>query len=227
MAVEFSQFPGRYERHYRRRLANPLFPGDPVALDQEVLLEMQRLDHEELLGFLAELRQAVQRAVNLKPNVGSEVVLELKEQLDRLYEISAGLAEDHGGNQAAIKQLLEVIMRNVERGAAADPRAMDELAQERIARAAHFELLATPLVADLLHPHSNIAADELAPSLLSEDGPGLAAALQLFDLAQLRQVFADASDRLVNCAEPPAGAHARLQQIGSRLALLERQAALN
>ena len=39
MAVEFSQFPGRHERHYRRRLANPLFPGDPVALDQEVLLE--------------------------------------------------------------------------------------------------------------------------------------------------------------------------------------------
>ena len=118
MAVEFSQFPGRYERHYRRRLGNPLFAGDPVALDQEVLLEMQRLDHEELLGFLAELRQAVQRAVDLKPNVGSEVVLELKEQLDRLYEVSAGLADDHGGNQAAIKQLLEVIMRNVERGAA-------------------------------------------------------------------------------------------------------------
>lgn len=227
MAVEFSQFPGRHERHYRRRLANPLFPGDPVALDQEVLLEMQRLDHEELLGFLAELRQAVQRAVDLEANVGSEVVLELKEQLDRLYEVSAGLADDHGGNQAAIKQLLEVIMRNVERGAAGDPRAMDELAQERVARAAHFELLATPLVADLLHPYSTIAAGELAPSLLSEDEPGLAAALQLFDLAQLHQIFADASECLGNCAEPPAAAHARLQQIGARLALLKRQTALN
>jgi hypothetical protein len=227
MAVQFSKFPGRHERHYRRRLANPLFPGAAPASDQEVLLEMQRLDHEELLGFLAELRQTVQSAVDLQPNVASDEVLELKEQLDRMYEVSAGLAEDHGGNQAAIKQLLEVIMANVERGAAGDPRAMDELAQERVARAAHFELLATPLVADLLHPYSNIAADELAPSLLSEDEPGLAAALQLFDLLQLRQVFADASDCLANCAEPPAGAHARLQQIGSRLALLERQTELD
>lgn len=227
MAVEFSQFPGRYERHYRRRLANPLFPGDPVALNPEVLLEMQRLDHEELLEYLAELRQVVQRAVDLKPNVGSEVVLELKEQLDRLYEVSAGLADDHGGNQAAIEQLLAVIMRNVERGAAGDPQAMDELAQEKTARAAHFELLATPLVADLLHPHSTIAADELAPSLLSEDEQGLAAALQLFDLAQLSQVFADAGECLANCAESPAGADARLQQIGARLALLKRQTALN
>ena len=227
MAVEFSQFPGRYERHYRRKLANPLFPRDPVALDQEVLLEMQRLDHEELLAFLTELRQVVQQAVDLKPNVGSEVVLELKEQLDRLYEASAGLADDHAANQAAIKQLLEVIMRNVERGAAGDPRAMDELAQEKIARAAHFELLTTPLVADLLHPHSTIVADELAPSLLSEDEQGLAAALQLFDPAQLSQVFADAGECLASCAQPPAGAHARLQQIGARLALIRRQTTLN
>ena len=227
MAVEFSQFPGRYERHYRRRLANPLFPGDPLAFDQEALLEMQRLDHEELLAFLGELRQVVQQAVDLKPNVGSEVVLELKEQLDRLYEVSAGLADDHGANQAAIKQLLEVIMHNVERGAAGDPRAMDELAQEKIARAAHFELLATPLVADLLHPQSTIAADELAPSLLSEDEPGLDAALQLFDLAQLGQVFADASACLAGCAQAPADAHARLQQIGARLKMVRGQTALN
>ena len=227
MAVEFSQFPGRYERHYRRRLANPLFPGGPVALDQETLLEMQRLDHEELLEFLTELRQVVQQAVELKANVGSEVVLALKEQLDRLYEASAGLADDHAANQVAIRQLLEVIMLNVERGAAGDPRAMGELAQEKIARAAHFELLATPLVADLLHPHSTIAADELAPSLLSEDEQGLDAALQLFDPAQLGQVFADASACLAGCAQPPADAHARLQQIGDRLDLVRRDTALN
>ena len=227
MAVEFSQFPGRYERHYRRKIANPLFAGDPVALEQEVLLEMQRLDHEELLGFLAELRQVVQQAIDLKPNVASEVVLELKEQLDRLYEVSAGLAEDHGGNQAAIKQLLEVIMANVERGAAGDPPAMEELAQEKVARAAHFELLETPLVADLLHPLSTIAADELAPSLLSEDEQGLAAALQLFDQVQLDQLYADASECLAGCIQPPAGAHARLQQIAARLALVRRQTALN
>ena len=227
MKIPLSEKPGRHERHYRRRLNNPLFGDRAVARDDDALLETQRLDHEELIAFLQALRETVQRAVTLKPNEGSEVILELKEQLDRLYEQSAGLADEQAGNRSAIADLLDVIMRNVERGAAGDPRAMDELAQERVARAAHFELLATPLVADLLHPHSNIAADELAPSLLSEDGPGLAAALQLFDLAQLRQVFADASDCLANCAEPPAGARARLQQIGSRLALLERQAALN
>ena len=227
MSIPFSQLPGRHERHYRRKIGNPLFADGPLQSDEAQLLEMQRLDHEELLVFLGELRQTVRRAVDLKPNVGSEVVLELKEQLDRLYEVSAGLADDHSGNQAAIKQLLEVIMRNVERGAAGDPQAMDELAQEKVARAARFELLATPLVADLLHPQSTIVAAELAPSLLSENEQGLAAALQLFDLEQLAQLFADADRCLAGCDAPPPDAYARLQQIGASLALLRQQTALN
>jgi len=227
MPVPFSQLPGRHERHYRRKIGNPLFAEGPLQPDEAQLLEMQRLDHEELLAFLGELRQTVQRAVELKPNVGSEVVLELKEQLDRLYEVSAGLADDHGANQAAIKQLLEVIMRNVERGAAGDPQAMDELTQEKVARTAHFELLATPLVADLLHPQSTIAAAELAPSLLSEKEQGLAAALQLFDLGQLSQLFADAQQCLAASSEPPADAAARLRQIGARLALQKQHSVLN
>ena len=227
MAIPFSQLPGRHERHYRRKIDNPLVPGSPVELDEEVLLEMQRLDHEELLAFLGELRQTVQRAVDLKPNEGSEVVLELKEQLDRLYEVSAGLADDQAANQGAMAQLIEVIMRNVERGAAGDPQAMDELAQEKVARAAHFELLARPLVADLLHPQSTIGAEELAPSLLSESEQALAAALQLFDLEQLSQLFADAQQCLARCGEPPPDAAARLQQIGARLVHLKQHSAPN
>lgn len=224
MAIHFSQLPGRHERHYRRRLDNPLFPGGPYRVDEAQLLEAQRLDHEELLAFLTELRGTVQGAVELQPNVGSEVVLELKERLDRLYEQSAGLADEQGANQQVVRQLLEVIMRNIERGAAGDPRAMDELAQEHIARAAHFELLATPLVADLLHPQSTINAAELAPSLLSETEESLAAALQLFDFEQLSQLTADARDCLAACDRAPQEAVARLRQIETRLASLQPKA---
>lgn len=216
MAIPFSERPGRHERHYRRRLDNPLF-GDRTAvrMDEE-LLEVQRLDHEELMAFLAELRQTVQRAMQLAPNEGSEVVLGLKEHLDRLYEQSAGLAEDQRGNQAAIGELIEVIMRNVERGAAGDPQAIDELAQERRARAAHFELLRHPLVADLLHPDSTIQTDELAPSLLSSEPQALAAALELFDRDQLSALFASAQQCLANCPAASSSAQHRLAEIAAR-----------
>lgn len=227
MAIPFSQMPGRHERHYRRKIDNPLFPGPTEVRDDEALLETQRLDHDELLTFLTELRKTVQRAVDLKPNEGSELILELKEHLDRLYEMSSGLADDHRGNQTAIRDLLDVIMKNVERGAGGDPQALDELAQEREARAAHFELLLHPLVADLLHPQSAIGAEELAPSLLSEREESLSAALQLFDLEQMSALFADAQGCVAACAEPPAQAQHRLRQIAAQLARLKQQAAFN
>lgn len=219
MTTAFSQFPGRHERHYRRRLDNPLFGARATTLDRDVLLETQRLDHEELLAFLASLRATVQQAVDLAPNAGSEIVLEIKERLDRLYEQSAGLADDHAQNQAAIRDLLEVIMRNVERGAAGDPGALDELARERAAREAHFELLCSALVADLLHPDSTVTADDLAPTLLSASPADLAAALQLFDQAQLQHVLSAATACLARHPEAPPGAAERLRDIGAAAGL--------
>ena len=227
MTIPFSRFPGRHERHYRRKIANPLFPGGPDKPEDDSLLEVQRLDHEELLAFLAELRDTVQCAVDLRPKEGSERILEIKEKLDRLFETSAGLAEDHSGNQAAISQLVGSIMHNVERGAAADPLALEELAQERIARDAHFELLRSPLVADLLHPQSAISAEDLVPSLLSASEQDLDAALQLFDREQLGQLYRDARQQLGSIAEAPSTVIARLDQIAARLASLNQQMGCN
>jgi hypothetical protein len=224
MSVPFSQYPGRHERQYRRRIGNPLFRDAPAHVEDERLLAMQRLDHEELLAYLTALRSSVQRAMDLRPNEGSEVIIGIKEDLDRLYETSAGLAEDHAENQAAIRQLLEVIMRNVEWGAAGDPRALEELAQERAAREAHFALLASPLVADLLHPQSTIETTELAPTLLSAGEVDLAAALQLFDPDQLSQLYVDACGCLAAVADPPPAAQARLEQMAAQLGRLRGQA---
>ena len=83
MPIPFSERPGRHERHYRRRLDNPLF-NRPAVHGDEALLEVQRLDHDELLAFITELRAAVERAVALQPREDTEVVLKLKEDLPPL-----------------------------------------------------------------------------------------------------------------------------------------------
>jgi hypothetical protein len=227
MTTPFSQYPGRHERHYRRRLDNSLFEGRRATRDGEVLLEMQRLDHDELMDFLVALRSTVGEAVDLAPNAGSEIVLDIKERLDRLYEQSAGLADDHAHNQAAIRDLVEVIMRNVERGAAGDPTALDELAQERVAREAHFALLRSALVADLLHPDSAVSADDLAPTLLSASREDLAAALQLFDQPQLQHLLSTAEECLSRHPDAPPEAAARLREIGIQAGRYDAAAAPN
>lgn len=228
MGVPFSELPGRHERHYRRRLGNPLFADAPAEPNDDALLEVQRLDHEELLDFLAELRQLVQRAVDLKPNEDTQVVLDLKSDLDRAYETACGLADDQSGNKQAIRQLLAVIMKTIWQSAASDPLGEAELTQEEQARAAHFELLEQPLVADLLHPESVVVAGELVPTLLSESEPAVAAALQLFDVEQLASLAVEA--RQILDRRRPAAPNApgeRLEQIERRLAELRPDATLN
>ncbi len=191
MRIPFSELPGRHERHYRRRLDNPLF-DPPTEADDEALLEVQRLDHEELLAFITELRQTVSRAVALKPREETEVVLRLKEDLERLYETACGLADDQEGNKQAIEQLLGVILQTIRNNAEGDALAAQELAMEAQARTLHFTLLQQPLVADLLHPESLIGRDALVPTLLSEDADAVDAALTLFDEAQRAELAVEA-----------------------------------
>ena len=200
MTVPFSELPGRHERHYRRRLDNALF-AEPTHLDDEDLLEVQRLDHEELVAFVDELRGVVQRAISLKPNEESEVILALKEDLERLYETSAGLADDQRGNQEAIEQLMGVIMRTIAGNTGGDSLAEQELHMEAQARALHFEMLQTPLIADLLHPQSLIESDQLAATLLSESPEAVEMAIQMFDPEQVQQIAAQAQ-ALLEAADP-------------------------
>ena len=189
--VPFSERPGRHERHFRRRM-NPLFPRPVSGYTDEDILRVQRLDHEELLAFVVSLRGLVRRAVQLKPNEETQVILDLKGELEKHYETACALADEQGGNKQAIVQLIEVIMNSIRRNASADPLAERELAQEAEARRQHFAMLETPLVADLLHPQTLIEADELVPVFLTDPEEQVLVALKLFDLPQLQQLVREA-----------------------------------
>lgn len=197
MQVPFSEKPGRHERHFKRKLGNKLMPCPlPTEYDKEDLLEAQRLDHEELLQFLTGLRETVQRAVELQPREESQVVLDLKAELEKMYETACGLADEQGGNKSAIRQLIAVIMDKIRQGAGGDALAAQELAQEETARIIHFQLLEYPLIADLLHPQTLVASNELVGVLLTDPDDEVAAALTLFDYTQLQAICDDAGDLL-------------------------------
>jgi hypothetical protein len=96
----------------------------------------------------------------------------------------------------ALRKLIDLIMKAVRRSAGSDPLARQELADEEQAREIHFRILEQHLVADLLHPESPIAPEELAPSLLSATAEEVEAALELFDLPQVEEI-AQQSARLI------------------------------
>jgi hypothetical protein len=220
MDLPFTHKPGRRERHLRRRHENPLFAWPPREVAPEDLLAAQKADHEEMESFRGSFQDLVRRAVELPPNAGSDEVLSLKEELERHYEQSWGLPEDHAAEREAIVKLIGMIMKAVRRSAGDEPLARQELRDEEEARAIHFRLLQQPLVADLLHPDSPISPDELAPSVLSASEPEIDALFEFLDPDQLALLAAQAAELLDSLksreVELPE-ARARLAAIRGRL----------
>jgi hypothetical protein len=219
--LPFTHRPGRRERHLLRRHANPLFSWPPEQVTPERLLEAQRLDHEDLEAFRESFRALVQRAVDLPTDSGSELILELKTELERHYEQACGLPEDQSEPKQALAKLIEVIMRTLLRHVGDDPMAQQELADEVAARAIHFRLIEQPLVADLLHPDTPIGPQELTPSLLSATEAEFAAACELFDGHQLAAIV-DEADAL---RARLGGRDVEVRELAHRIEELRRAAA--
>ncbi len=216
MELPFTHKPGRRERHLRRRHDNPLFAWPPQEVPPDELLVARKADHDAGESFHSDFRALIQQAVELPPDAGSELILDLKEALERHYEQSFGLPGTQTDARAAIHKLIALIMQAVRRVAGTDPLARQELAEEEEAREIHFRLLEQPLVADLLHPDSPIGPDELAPAVLSATLDEVMAVLQILDTAQC----AELADQAIRLLEERAARGVDVSSARQRLALI-------
>lgn len=180
-----SENPGAHERHLIRRHANVLFGERATKVTSDSLQHKQKLDHDILQSFMLNFREVVSQAASLKANEESEVVLKVKDKLDRLYAGSVSIADDQTKVQQSIKKLIDVVMQSVRKSAADDPQALSELAQEDAAREANYNFLESKLVADILDSDSPIKHEDLIATLLCAEKDDLALAIQLFDLEQM------------------------------------------
>ncbi len=191
MTINFSPAPGPHERHLKRRLLNPLFPKPEKEITQQDIETAQQKDEEDLISFMTHFQSVVQKTTQLGSNSESDIVLEIKEQLDECYATSCAMPGDHSNLKIAIKKLIEAIMAAIRKGAAGDTTALKKLDEEDIARKMHNELHEKKLIADLMLENSPISENELTPTLLNEEAEDLDAALQLFTAEQLEVIVHD------------------------------------
>lgn len=192
MALQFSSSPGCRERHLQRKVGNPLFPESERSVTQAQVDEARRLDAEEQRAFDEQFRALLEEASGLSGSVDTEVILEMKERLDRLYDQCAGLGGDHTREKQALQQFNQVLMAAIQGAAAGDPMAAQELEQEQSAREMHLKLLEYSLVPDLLRADSPIGAHELVPTLLSQDRETVQVVMSLFDEQQQEEIRTEA-----------------------------------
>jgi len=201
MTLPFSALPGSRERQLQRQYNNPLFSEQQRTITASDLKKIQDEDLAQLATFTKAFQKLFDSASQLAENVQSDVILKLKEEADRLYELAACLPGDNNSAQESLTKLISVVMKAVKRGAGDDPKALSELQQETEARAMHTGLMKVPLVVDMLNPESLINPDNLAATMLSADLEELEAGLQLFEADQITLLYNDAETLVHDCTE--------------------------
>lgn len=163
-----------------------------------------------------DFRDLVQKVTELEPNAEAELLLQLKESLDKTYETSAGLAGDQAEIQQMIKRLLNMMMQSMWKAVGNDAQGISKLEMEEQARQSHFTLLEHPFIADLLAPDSPIDEKLMVPCLLSEDSNTVCLAVQLFDPEQQQLIYQQGAELVLGLDtsnERIEQAHKRMSEI--------------
>lgn len=217
MSIEvlFSAKAGRRERMLKRQYQNPLFEPACGVLNIEPfdIEDARKQDAQDVEQFVEHFRELVQQVAGLEPSADVDVVLKLKEMLDKTYEASAGLAGDQEEIREMIKRLLSMMMQSMWKAVGNDAQGISKLEMEEQARQAHFTLLEHPFIADLLAPDSPIDEKLMVPCLLSEASETVALAVQLFDPEQQQLIYQQAAELIAGLDS----AQQRVQQAQQRL----------
>ncbi len=219
MPLLFNKLPGYYESQIKRRYQNKLLKTDKNITQDDVNAAHQQ-DLQEIEQFRNDFTELMNRAIELEEKSESDVILQLKEDIDKLYEHCCGLAGDTSAYKKGLKKLMKVVMQAVWQGAGNDPTAHEELTQEEVARAQHYELLDIPLIPHLLRPDSQIQPEELVGVILGEEVEHAQHILSLFDHEHLVDLQKQAETLL---AEHDGAVHGA-PFAGSIAALLKEQA---
>ncbi len=185
MSFNFSTYPGAYERQFIRAQKHPqLFPKFDCST-QQLRLDQQQ-DQQEAENFQQDLIQLIQIVVDLDNQTDSQILLNIKAELEQAYTLACSLSQDQTQNKQAIARLIEVIIQTIEQHR--DPNdqlALKELEMEKQAREIHFNMIENPTIADLLREEPPFEQQSLLAVLLSENESSCMQCLSLFDDDQI------------------------------------------
>lgn len=217
-AMEFSEWPGAWERHIIRRHEFPMFFLDQAAPGMRELAQAQLLDKSELAQLETELAQLVSRCTEISESADIDVIRAIKTDLDRCYDSACGMGADLNEQKEALTLLNEVITTAIRRTLRDDDEhARLLLIKQESVRMRHLTRLNYPIVCDLLREVSSIPAQELAAAMLCETDEAFTVALEVLDPHSKRELLADINKLAVKLSDAP-----KPPDVERKLAILQK-----
>ncbi len=185
--IEFSEWPGAWERHVIRKAKNPQLFFRRLPPTEADLLKAQSRDQQELTQLNQHLATLAVQCTELTEESNAETIAAIKMDLDRCYDTACGLGADLKEQKDALSMLNEVITNSVRRALqeSDEHQRLLQIKQESL-RMRHLTRLSYPIVCDLLRSISPIPNAETAAAMLCETDEAFTVALDVLDEAKRR-----------------------------------------
>lgn len=188
--LKWTDNPGCFERHLRRRFQNPLFPHERQNVSREDLEKAQARDAEELGEFLREFRNLTEREKVLVEmrDVPAAYFLEQSRIIGELIKKAAAL----GGS--AFEHYPELVLR---RGLIEDLLGQESFSSDFVEKLDQIKMMHEirsestdhPLVAQMARPDTPISRDDVFATVLTEGPIAIRAVLSSIPAGDLRIRF--------------------------------------
>ena len=180
--LEFSEWPGAWERHVIRKTDFPHLFANTKSPLQKDLVQAQQLDKQELAQLELELAELLEQCSTITETTNIEHVSKIKNDLDRCYDTACGLGADLSEQKEALNLLNEVITTAIRRALRDDDehgRLM--LIKQESVRMRHLTRLNYPIVCDLLRAVCPIPPADIPAAMLAETDEAFTVALEVLD----------------------------------------------
>ncbi len=165
--IQWSEHPGRFERHLQRRLGNPLFPLSRQVVSMEEVSKAVEQDEYEQGKFWAWFKSFTQNfRSSISPNWALEETMKFLQDLSFWMGYASAIGGLASSRVETLHKIFEEILADFDRGLPQGKEITQQL------RAQTF-LSMTPLLAGARLPDNPIPREEEAAAVLCEDLPTL------------------------------------------------------
>lgn len=184
----WSDNPGAFEQHLRRRYNNLLFmesrrnvvQSDIDAAQTRDVLDAKMLDQEQ--------RTLFEELSNMGEKVSPNVVSQIREDIDTLIETAFGIGGPADEILARLQKMREVLINASKKSFAGHGELLAKLEDAEQFHKSYMAEFFVPFIAQIGRKDGPIPADEIVPSLLMQEPDTIRVFMSRFD-ADFRQVI--------------------------------------
>lgn len=190
--LEFSENPGFFERHLRRKHNNPLFPEQDRLVTQEQIEAARERDQSDVFELKARFIDLLSDVQETPEHATGDHIGRLREAIDDLLHRAAEIGGDADAIRDSLSELRDTLIdiwREGVRGNEVSLRALDDA--ERMHREYH-EIFNTPFLAQV----QRIPSEDVIPAMLSEPPETIRKVMSLFEGEKRATIVREASGLL-------------------------------